>query len=136
MDTCWYCGTTEATAYEWEHQLPLSRGGDGEDLVRSCRRCNRLKGSSSVGEFRARLATILRHPVVFAGEVGPDGVHTCDMAAVEAVLAAQTTVRLSGVLSEEIRDAHWFLRGRGVSLALVDLVEAGVRHELEQLRRR
>jgi hypothetical protein len=135
MDCCWYCGTTEATAYEWEHQLPLSRGGVGKVQVRSCRRCNRIKGSDTLEEYRQRLSDILRYPVVFAGEVAPGEPFSCDMAEVERVLAAQTVVRLSGVLSEEIRDAYWHLRGRGVYMTILDIVERGLRMELAGLRR-
>ncbi len=65
MRTCWYCGTSDPDAtYEWEHQLPRSLGsGRGVDnIVDSCRSCDRLKINHTAEQFHlkieCRLATV------------------------------------------------------------------------------
>ena len=41
---------------EWEHKIPLSRGGHNnrKNIVLACRKCNREKGSLTDEEYRAR----------------------------------------------------------------------------------
>lgn len=51
--TCAYCGK-RGTDLECDHVHPISRGGTNhpENLVTSCRPCNRRKGSKTVEEWR------------------------------------------------------------------------------------
>jgi HNH endonuclease len=134
MSGCWYCGTTEADAWERDHQLPITRGGIGDDLVRACRGCNRLKGRNTVEEFRRRLEAILKRPVIFAGEAGLGESHTCDMAAVRQVLVSQTVIRFRGLLAEEIKDAWYYLRTHGLpSITVLEIAERGVTLALAEL---
>ena len=53
---CAYCGN--AGPLEIEHKIPLSRGGTNsiDNIVPSCKRCNRRKLSKTDSEFRAFLA--------------------------------------------------------------------------------
>jgi hypothetical protein len=63
---CWYCGiqTQRTTTYflpdefTIDHVVPWSEGGTHHlsNLVPSCRRCNRHKGTKSLEEYRAWLA--------------------------------------------------------------------------------
>ena len=48
---CVYCGSSDAL--EWDHIIPLSRGGPDspDNLVRACASCNRSKGSKTPSEF-------------------------------------------------------------------------------------
>jgi 5-methylcytosine-specific restriction endonuclease McrA len=56
---CYYCGvkmtrsgTKKPTSATWDHRLPKSRGGgNGNNRVRACRRCNTRKGSMTDLEF-------------------------------------------------------------------------------------
>lgn len=50
---CTYC---DSLATEWDHVVPLSRGGRHSvgNLVPSCLPCNRSKGSRTVAEWRFR----------------------------------------------------------------------------------
>ena len=43
---------------EWDHVIPLARGGtnDADNIVLACRNCNRSKGSKTVAEWRRRTA--------------------------------------------------------------------------------
>lgn len=52
QDPCAYCGRGSST---WDHLVPKSQGGsnDGQNLTRSCGRCNNLKGDLSVLHFLA-----------------------------------------------------------------------------------
>jgi hypothetical protein len=59
---CWYCGApcydeARTPTGEYEHQIPLSRGGlhAPPNVVLSCHGCNASKGSKTVEEFRAYL---------------------------------------------------------------------------------
>jgi hypothetical protein len=65
---CWYCGTTEAEAFERDHQLPIVLGGVGDDLVDACRADNKAKGPRTVEEYRQVLSRYAGRPIVFAGE--------------------------------------------------------------------
>jgi len=50
---CVYCCSEENL--EWDHIIPLSRGGPDtpDNLVRACANCNRSKGSKTPSEFYA-----------------------------------------------------------------------------------
>ena len=99
MITCWYCGTADpALAYEREHQLPLSLGGGGgaDNIVDSCRACNRLKASRSVDQFRLEIECRLGTPVTFAGEATPTTPAT-DITAVRSFAAQTGRMISSGV---------------------------------------
>lgn len=51
--TCHYCGDRSGD-FEIDHMIPVSRGGsdDLDNLVTSCRTCNRQKRDKTVEEFR------------------------------------------------------------------------------------
>lgn len=53
---CAYCGADGAT--HADHRVPIARGGRNEisNILPSCRRCNRRKGTRTEEEFRALLA--------------------------------------------------------------------------------
>lgn len=61
---CAYCGAAiphfskRVNTMELQHRIPLSRGGsdDPENLIASCRQCNRAKGDMTEQEFRAATA--------------------------------------------------------------------------------
>lgn len=54
---CWWCGHVVGDVYDVDHRIPLSRGGtdDPENLVISCRSCNRKKGAKLPHEWNGRL---------------------------------------------------------------------------------
>jgi 5-methylcytosine-specific restriction endonuclease McrA len=52
--TCFYCGRIMSDKYhELDHKIPLSRGGRNilDNLVNSCRDCNRAKGDMTAQEY-------------------------------------------------------------------------------------
>lgn len=110
---CWYCGTEEASVFEREHQLPITRGGFGPGNVWAYRPCNRLKGPARVEEFRSRLAELLGHPIAFAGEGSTEHLDRAQVEHVRAILSAQRVLKLTGTLADELRDAVMFLRTHG-----------------------
>src|SRR5687768_11265800 len=112
MDRCWYCGSIDATAYEWEHQIPLVRGWDGEPLVRSCRPCNRVKGPRTVEEFRALLVDVAGEPVVFAGEAEA-GQPYSDVSLLRSWVGKRASVDLRTRTIERARAALRFEKRRG-----------------------
>lgn len=52
--TCTYCGQNSGP-FELDHVIPVSKGGSNKDenLVLSCQHCNRSKGATLVGEWKA-----------------------------------------------------------------------------------
>lgn len=55
---CWWCGEPVAwSEREDDHLIPLNRGGtdNADNIVVSCRRCNRSKGSKLPHEWNGRL---------------------------------------------------------------------------------
>jgi hypothetical protein len=133
MDRCWYCGSIDEPAYEWEHQIPLIRGWNGEPLVRSCRACNRLKGSRTVEEFRTLLADVAGEPVVFAGEAEP-GQPYSDVSLLRSWVGKRASVELRTRTIERARAALRFEQRRGrVSLTLHELVDELVSEGLDRL---
>ena len=55
---CWYCGCElHPDHFHVDHQIPKSSGGssDIDNLVASCERCNMVKGTLSIEEFRIRM---------------------------------------------------------------------------------
>ena len=54
---CMYCGEMLTDYFEVEHLIPVVRGGDNSsyNLGLSCQRCNSLKGTKTVEEFRESL---------------------------------------------------------------------------------
>lgn len=56
-DPCYYCGATDAGAYEDDHYVSVANGGTDHwwNLVRSCQLCNRRKASMNGDEFLALL---------------------------------------------------------------------------------
>lgn len=115
---CWYCGIEDAPNYEREHQLPIVRGGMGQGDVWACRPCNRLKGSATVDEFRARLAQALGQDVAFAGEKKSPDALSADIARAREILKAQRVLKLTGSLAGELVDAVMFLRATGLCLSI------------------
>lgn len=64
-NTCWYCGVPlHKQNRSHDHVVAASRGGD--KFVEACKRCNVLKGQSSVDEYREFLT--VDEPHVFFGE--------------------------------------------------------------------
>ena len=115
MTTCWYCGTSDPDlAYEREHQLPLSLGGGGgaDNIVDSCRACNRLKASRSVDQFRLEIETRLGTPVTFAGEATPTTPAT-DITSVRSFAAVTGLVRLPEEVLAELRTTVLALHAAG-----------------------
>lgn len=56
-DSCFYCGTTEAAAYEDDHYASIANGGTDHwwNLVRACQPCNRMKATMNGDDFLERL---------------------------------------------------------------------------------
>lgn len=135
MRMCWYCGTDEAPAYEREHQLPITRGGMGSGDVWACRTCNRLKGPTTVEEFRTRLAQLLGRVISFAGEAGaPDALDHTEVQTAREILSSQRVIKLTGTLAGELRDAVMFLRAHGQpTLTLSAVGHEAIRRELARL---
>ncbi len=131
---CWYCGTEEATAFEREHHLPITRGGFGLGDVWACRPCNRLKGPATVEEFRSRLAELLGQPILFAGEGAPEHLDRAQIEQVRAILNTQRVLKLTGTLAGDLRDAVMFLRTHGQpTLTLSAIGHEAIRRELARL---
>ena len=115
LTTCWYCGTCDPDlAYEREHQLPLSLGGGGgaDNIVDSCRACNRLKANRSAEQFRLEIECRLGEPVVFAGEASPARPAT-DITAVRSFAAQTGLVRLPEEVLAQLRATVLALRSAG-----------------------
>jgi 5-methylcytosine-specific restriction endonuclease McrA len=68
--TCQYCGRRESDS-TIDHVYPKFRGGtrSWENLVTSCKPCNRRKGGRSPREAGMRLRRRPRHPVVTPGRM-------------------------------------------------------------------
>lgn len=73
---CWYCGVSldGVSEFEFDHFFPKSRGGENDlrNLVPCCPKCNHVKGSKTLEEFRKYLELknkISRH--VFYFETAP-----------------------------------------------------------------
>ena len=57
-EECFYCGAefSPAEPGTWDHKIPRSRGGgEGDNLVAACLRCNCQKGRRTVDEYRTML---------------------------------------------------------------------------------
>jgi 5-methylcytosine-specific restriction endonuclease McrA len=54
---CWHCGKELNGTYEIDHLIPLSKGGTNwpNNLVCSCRKCNRSKGDKLPQEWNGKL---------------------------------------------------------------------------------
>lgn len=94
---CWYCGCeTPKTFFVLEHVQPFSRGGadSARNLVVSCWQCDRLKGSKTLDEFRAK-----RGGGEFYGE------HKRPMRVVTAEEAAER--RRRNRIQKAEKKAHW-----------------------------
>lgn len=54
---CWWCGKKLPKRYEIDHRIPLAKGGSNwpNNLVLSCRHCNRSKHDKMPHEFIGRL---------------------------------------------------------------------------------
>jgi len=54
---CWHCGKLVGDTYEIDHLIPLDKGGSNaaNNIVISCRACNRSKGAKIMIEWRGRL---------------------------------------------------------------------------------
>jgi|SRR5438128_2107367 len=58
LRACYWCGQKLTTRYEVDHVQPLAKGGSNgpENIVLSCRSCNRRKGTQDVAAFLQRQA--------------------------------------------------------------------------------
>jgi 5-methylcytosine-specific restriction endonuclease McrA len=54
---CWHCGEKLSRKYEVDHLIPLARGGSNraENIVISCRHCNRSKRDKLTQEWNGKL---------------------------------------------------------------------------------
>lgn len=57
QDKCWWCQRPCSSEYEVDHLIPLARGGTNgpENIVISCRPCNRKRGAKLPHEWTDRL---------------------------------------------------------------------------------
>ena len=114
----------------------MSRGGEwgSDNVVDSCRVCNRLKGGRSVEQFRVEIETRLGEPVTFAGEATP-GDSATDISSVRSFAAASTHVRLPEEVMAEARAMVLELRAAGyVTTTLGGLVSDAIESYRARLR--
>jgi 5-methylcytosine-specific restriction endonuclease McrA len=54
---CAYCGDKLAKGWHVDHMMPQEQGGSDhtDNLIASCRKCNRAKGTKTIEEFRQAL---------------------------------------------------------------------------------
>jgi 5-methylcytosine-specific restriction endonuclease McrA len=59
-DPCYYCGATDAAAYEDDHYVSIANGGSDHwwNLVRACQPCNRAKRTKNGDEFLLLFAEV------------------------------------------------------------------------------
>jgi 5-methylcytosine-specific restriction endonuclease McrA len=64
---CFYCGEHLINGFEIDHFLPFSIYKDGttQNLVATCKYCNRIKSDHSIEEFRSLLEVRYNKKIVF-----------------------------------------------------------------------